>query len=145
MEVQHGMRPVSDFRKTARPFLIAPFGPSQPYLIKDYTPAYSGAPPSAFGNRRFRFGSTSLENKMVNPAGYLATWEGQPVTPPPSWNYLLRQGNNTFLEGINSPKLSNVGKFGNKPKKPKKPTKKPKKPTKKPKKPTKKAAKQSKK
>ncbi len=55
-----------------------------------------------------QFGSDSLKGRTVNPSGYLSTWHGQPRIIPPSWNPLLLQGNNTFREGVNSPKLSNV-------------------------------------
>jgi len=50
LEVSSRMRPVSSFRQTNRPLLIAPNGPSQPWLLPDETPAYSSAP--SFGRRR---------------------------------------------------------------------------------------------
>jgi hypothetical protein len=108
LEVPGNMKPVSDFRKTNRPLLISPSGPSQPWLLPDETPAYSGVP--SFGlKRRSRMGT--LSGKRVNPAGYLSIWNGFPRTPPPSWNPLLLQGGNNFRTGVNDPMLSNVG-FG---------------------------------
>ena len=53
------------------------------------------------------FGS-SLDDKYVNPSGYLSTWYGQPRVIPPSWDPLLLQGQNTFRQGINNPTLSQV-------------------------------------
>ena len=133
LEVPRGVRPVSTFRKTNRPLLISPHGPAQPWLLQDETPAYSGAPSFGrrrrakmgthddedtddesemeFGRRRRRAKMGTLEGKRVNPSGYLSTWNGFPRTPPPSWNPLLLQGQNNFLEGVNDPRLSNVG-FG---------------------------------
>lgn len=120
LTVQPGMRSVAEIRDNSRfngrehrPLLIAPFGPPQPWLLKDETPAYSGAP-SAFGRRRrrnFRFGneSNSLAGRRVNPSGYLSTWYGFPKIVPPRWNPLLLQGGNNFREGVNDPTLSNVG------------------------------------
>lgn len=99
LDVQSGMRPVSDFRKARgnRPFTIMPFGPPQPWLEKGPEAAQSTA---AFGN--------SLRDKYVNPSGYLSTWYGQPRVIPASWNPLLLQGNNIFREGIDNPTLSQV-------------------------------------
>lgn len=127
LETPPGMRPVSSFRKAGqynRPFLEMPFGPPQPWLMKGPEAAASSSlpPPSAYGRRRRRrsyFGnqaptsraappSNSLKDRYVNPSGYLATWYGQGRTAPPSWNSLLLQGNNTFRQGINNPRLSQV-------------------------------------
>ena len=101
LTVPTGMRPVSDFRKTRRPFTIMPFGPSGRWLENGHAGAGSSGAP-------MQFGSDSLKGRTVNPSGYLSTWNGQPRIIPPSWNPLLLQGNNTFREGVNSPKLSNV-------------------------------------
>jgi len=117
LEVPAGMKSVSQMRDQARflgrehrPLLIAPHGPPKRWLLKDETPAYSGAP--AFGKnlrkRNYGFGN-SLAGKRVNPSGYLSTWYGAPRVVPPAWNSLLLQGQNNFREGINDPTLSNVG------------------------------------
>jgi hypothetical protein len=117
LNVQDGMRPVSSFRASggSRPFLEMPFGPPQRWLMKGPEAPASSAPPlSAFGRRRrkmsrHRFGfGNSLEDKYVNPSGYLSTWYGQPRIVPPSWNYNLMQGNNIFRQGINNPRLDQV-------------------------------------
>jgi len=135
LEVPTGMKSVSKIRdqsrflgREPRPLLVAPFGPPQRWLLKDETPAYSGAP--AFGRRTRRtrrnygFGAAdSLEGKRVNPSGYLSTWYGAPRVAPPSWNYNLLQGSNNFREGVNSPTLSNVGTGFGKPKPKPKPRK----------------------
>lgn len=102
LEVPYGMNPVSDYRKTDRPLAIMPFGPSGPWMMDDNPAA---------GSSSMRFGN-SLEGRNVNPAGYLSTWNGQPRVIPASWNPLLLQGHNTFIEGVNSPNLSNVVSFG---------------------------------
>lgn len=80
--------------------LIMPFGPGGRWLEQGHEGAASSA--------AAQFGSASLAGRNVNPSGYLSTWYGQPRTPPPSWNPLLLQGHNTFREGIDSPRLSNV-------------------------------------
>ena len=113
LDVPNGMRSVSSYRKAGtynRPFLMMPFGPPQRWMEKppggQQGPSSSMAPPN---QRRSKYGSSrSLKGKYVNPSGYLATWYGQPRTPPPSWNPLLLQGQNTFRQGIDSPRLSNV-------------------------------------
>ena len=107
LETPPGMRSVSSFRKAGqynRPFLEMPFGPPQPWL----TSSPQGAASSSVEFGRQRFGSNSLKDRYVNPSGYLSTWYGQPRTPPASWNPLLLQGNNTFRQGINNPKLNQV-------------------------------------
>jgi len=114
LDVPSGMRSVSSYRKAGtynRPFLMMPFGPPQRWLENQpggqQGPASSLPPPKQ--GRRSKYGSSrSLKGKYVNPSGYLATWYGQPRTPPPSWDPLLLQGQNTFRQGIDSPRLSNV-------------------------------------
>ena len=115
LDVPPSMRPVSSFREAGqfnRPFTIMPFGPPGRWLEPGPQAASStSANSSSYGRirrGRNRFGNNSLADKYVNPSGYLSTWYGQPRALPPSWNYLLLQGNNTFREGIDNPKLSQV-------------------------------------
>lgn len=116
------------------PYLMMPYGPPGHYFENGPEGEASSAPPpsSSFGmylhdmneeGDHFRnvnsfgnslgnsfgnsFGSP-MDSKYVNPSGYLATWYGQPVVPPPSWNPLLLQGNNVFEQNINYPSLSKV-------------------------------------
>jgi hypothetical protein len=106
LEVPHGMRSVSSYRQSDRPFAIMPFGPPQRWIEEPPEAAAS----SAFGLRRYlmnKFGE-NLRDKYVNPSGYLSTWYGQPKVLPASWNPLLLQGNNVFTEGIDNPNLSQV-------------------------------------
>lgn len=119
-------RRLASFGEANRPLLVSPFGPMQPWILPDLPQsASSGAPPSAqYGRKRkankssrksrsSNFGYESLEGKRVTPAGYVATWEGFPRTPPPSWNPLLLQGENNFVTSLKSPTLKDVG-FGKK-------------------------------
>lgn len=126
LDVPNGMRSVSSYRRAGtynRPFLMMPYGPPQRWLeqtngqqgpASSKPPNSKGAGNPLGGSPRGRrpgsnYGSSrSLKGKYVNPSGYLSTWYGQPRTPPPSWNPLLLQGQNTFRQGINSPRLSNV-------------------------------------
>lgn len=116
LQVPAGMRPVSSFRKAGqynRPYIQMPFGPPQPWITRgpESGTASGSAPASAFGRRRryrrSRFGD-SLNNKYLNPSGYLSTWYGQPRTPPPSWNGLLLQGGNIYQQNVNYPGLDRV-------------------------------------
>ena len=85
-----------------RPLLIAPFGPGNPqnWFAPDDKPAYSEAPLASFGKLR--------ASQNVTPAGYLAFQNAQPVSVPPLWNPLLRQGGNQFSSDMVFPKLGNV-------------------------------------
>lgn len=98
LEVPPGMKPVSKFRVGARhqPNLIAPFGPPQPWIVAGNPGAASSNPSNSFGQK-------------INQSGYLSLWDGgQPITKPPAWNSLLRQGHNTFSMNVNGPTLSDV-------------------------------------
>lgn len=87
-----------NFGNFHQPFTLMPFGPPGPWIEQ---------PPQA--PQSSGFGSAARDNQMyVNPSGYLSLWYGAPNNIPPSWNPLLRQGNNIFQMGINDPKLSNV-------------------------------------
>ncbi len=114
LDVPNGMRSVSSYRRAGtynRPFLMMPYGPPQRWLEQangQQGPASSKPPPRGRRPGSNYGSSRSLKGKYVNPSGYLSTWYGQPRTPPPSWNPLLLQGQNTFRQGINSPRLSNV-------------------------------------
>ena len=100
--VPSGMRPVSSFRNQDRPLLTAPFGPIQPWMAQGHEGAASSG-----------FGSSSLAGRKVNPSGYLALRNAQPRSLPPSWNPLLMQGGNYYVQGDNTPMLSSVvSKFG---------------------------------
>lgn len=119
LEVPSQMRPVSSFRGASMPLTIMPFGPGGSWLEEGHEGAGSsmaGSSMNSFGRGNSygnSYGAGSLEGRDVNPAGYLSTWNGQPRVVPPSWNPLLLQGQNTFVEGINSPHLQNVVSFGN--------------------------------
>jgi hypothetical protein len=104
LEVPAGMRPVSDFRQQGD-MLIMPFGPPGAWITeRDQGAGSSGV---------VRFGNNTLTGRKVTPAGYMSTWNGMPVVPPPSWNPLLHQGGNTFVTNPNSPSLSDiVASFG---------------------------------
>lgn len=103
LSVPAGMKPVSDFRRNSGNLLIAPFGSAGQWIEQGHEgAASSGASSSSFGEVK------SLKGVKVNPNGYLSLWNGAPITKPPSWNPLLLQGQNNFVEGINSPMLQDV-------------------------------------
>lgn len=102
LDVPMGMRPVSDFRRQTRPLITMPFGPPQPWMERGHEGAASSA----------GFGS-SLAGRKVNQSGYLSLWNAQPRSIAPSWNPLLMQGGNMYVQGDNSPTLGDVvTKFG---------------------------------
>ena len=101
MDIPSNMRP-----KSGRPLLISPYGPPKPWTVKS--------------SRKVKFGK-------MTPSGYLATWNGQPIVAPPSWNPLLLQDGSTFKMKTDHPKLSSISfgkkKVSKKVKKVKKPSK----------------------
>lgn len=100
--VPEGMRPVSDFRKTNRPLITMPFGPPQPWLMKGHEGAASTMA-SQFGKNL-----DALKGHKVNQSGYLSLWNAQPRSLAPSWNPLLMQGGNMYVQSPSGPTLSDV-------------------------------------
>lgn len=103
LDVPRGMKPVSDFRRTSRPLITMPFGPPGQWLVE----GHEGGASSAAGFGRSSFPS-SLAGRKVNQSGYLSLWDAQPRSLAPSWNPLLMQGGNMYVQSPNGPTLSDV-------------------------------------
>jgi len=99
--VPQGMRPVSDFRRSNRPLITMPFGPPGRWLVPGHEGAASSA---AFGSKW----PSSLAGRKVNQSGYLSLWDAQPRSLAPSWNPLLMQGGNMYVQSPNGPTLADV-------------------------------------
>lgn len=118
LEVPMNMVPVSEYRRTSNPFAVMPFGPPGPWMEEGHPGGASSMAHvgTQFGGNRFGNQLGGIHDQSVNPSGYLSLWNGQPRVFPPSWNPLLLQGQNTFVEDVNYPRLDNVVSFGKKPK-----------------------------